>query len=74
MIEESKYCQDMIKKHFKIEFLMTNEDNEHFKNSIKCWICDNDYVDNDAKVIYHCYIENIEALYIEIVISILMKL
>ena len=74
MIEESKYCQDMIKKHFKIEFLMTKEDNEHFKNSIKCWICDNDHVDNDVKVIDYCHIENIEALYIEIVISILMKL
>ena len=32
---------------------MTIEDNEDFKNSTKCWICDNDYVDNDVKVIDH---------------------
>ena len=35
---------------------MTKEDNEDFKNSIKCGICDNDYVDNDVKVADHCYI------------------
>ena len=35
---------------------MTKEDHEDFKNSIKCWICDNDYVDNDAKVKDHCHI------------------
>ena len=23
---------------------MTNEDNENFKNSIKCWICDDSHV------------------------------
>ena len=35
---------------------MTNEDNEDFKNSSKCWICDNDYIDNDVKVRDHCHI------------------
>ena len=35
---------------------MTNEDIEDFKNSIKCWICDNDYVDNNVKVRDHCHI------------------
>ena len=30
---------------------MTKEDNEDFKNSTKCWICDNDYVDNDVLLI-----------------------
>ena len=28
---------------------MTKEDNENFKNSTKCWICDNDYTDNDVE-------------------------
>ena len=52
MIEESKYCSDVMKKHFtKIK-----EDNEIFKNSTKCWICDNDYIDNDVKVRDHCHI------------------
>ena len=35
---------------------MTEEDNEDFKNSTKCWICDNDYVDNDIKVKDKCHI------------------
>ena len=29
---------------------MTKEDDENFKNSTKCWICDNTYVDGDLKV------------------------
>ena len=28
---------------------MTKKDNEDFKNSTKCQICDNIYVDNDVK-------------------------
>ena len=35
---------------------MTKEDNEDFKNSTKCQICDNDYIDNDVKVKNHCHI------------------
>ena len=35
-----------MKKHFNKELVMTKEDKESFKNSIKCWICDNDYIDN----------------------------
>ena len=38
MIEESKYCSDVMKKKFNKELVMTNEDNENFKNSTKCWI------------------------------------
>ena len=35
---------------------MTKEDNENFKNSTACQICDNDYVDNDVKVRDQCHI------------------
>ena len=35
---------------------MTKEGNEEFQSSTKCWICDNDYVDNDVKVRNHCQI------------------
>ena len=35
---------------------MTKEDNENFKNSTKCWICENDYIDNDVKARHHCQI------------------
>ena len=47
-----------MKKYFNKEqdLLMTKEDNEDFENSTKCWICDNDYIDNDVKVRDHCHI------------------
>ena len=46
MIEESKYCSDVMKKPFNKELVM----NEDFGNSTKCWNCHNDYVNNDVKV------------------------
>ena len=56
---------------------MTNHDNKAFKNSTKCWICDNTYIDTDVKV-KDCWYdnekyrkENIESLHIKIVMSIL---
>ena len=45
-----------MKQHFKKELVRTKEENKDFKNSTKCWICDNDYVDNDVKVRGHCHI------------------
>ena len=56
MIEESKYCSDLIKKHFNKEPVMTKKDNGDFENSTKHWICGNDCVDNDVKVRDHCHI------------------
>ena len=50
MIKENKYCSDVIKKYFNKELVMSKEDNGNFKNSTKCQICDNDYVDNDVKI------------------------
>ena len=35
MIEESKYCSQVKKKHFDKD-LMPKEDNENFNNSTKC--------------------------------------
>ena len=55
VIEESKYCSDAMKKYFSKELVMTKEDNENFKNSSKCWICDIDYVNNDVKVRDNCH-------------------
>ena len=46
-------CSD--KKNNK-ELVTAKEDNEDFKNSSKCWICDNDYIDNDVKVRDSCHI------------------
>ena len=55
MIEESKYCCEVMRKYFNKELLMTKEGNKNFKNHTKYWICDNHYVDNDVKVRDHCY-------------------
>ena len=55
MIEESKYCSEVMKKYFNKELVITKEDNEDFKNTTKCWICDNAYVDNAVKVRHHCH-------------------
>ena len=35
---------------------MNKENNKDFKNSTKCQICYNDYINNDVKVRYHCHI------------------
>ena len=35
---------------------MTKKDIEDFKNSTKCWICDNINVEGDVKVNDHCHI------------------
>ena len=56
MIEESKYCSDVMKQHFNNELVMTKEDNEYFENCTKCWICDKDYIEADVKVRDHCHI------------------
>ena len=56
MIEDSKYCSDIIKIHFNKKLVMTKEDNEDCNNSFRCWFCDHAYVDNDVKVRDHCHI------------------
>ena len=56
MLEESKYCSDVRKKHFHKELAMTKKDKENFESSPKCWMCDNDYVGGNVKVWDHCNI------------------
>ena len=55
MIKENKCWSDVMKEHFNKELVKTKEDNRHFKNSSKCWISDNGYVDNSVKVRGHCH-------------------
>ena len=56
MIEETKYCSDLMIKHFSNELVMTKKDNEDFENCSKCWICDDEYIDGDVEVKDHCHI------------------
>ena len=63
-----------MKKHLNKESVITKEENEDFRNSTKCWISDNDYVENYVKVRDHCNITGKKegsALRIDIVILIL---
>ena len=36
IIEESKYCSDVMEKYFNKELLMTKQDVEDFENFFKC--------------------------------------
>ena len=66
MIEESKYWGDVMRKNFNKELAMTKLDNEDFKNSTKCWICDNNYIDMMLKLeIIVVSLRTIEAMHIE---------
>ena len=56
VIEESKYCSDVMKKQLNKELIMTEVDDKDFGNSTKCWICDNAYIDDDVKVRDHYHI------------------
>ena len=45
-----------MKKHFNKELVMTQEDNEDFENSTRCWVCDNYYIDSDVKLRDHYHV------------------
>ena len=51
---ESKYCSDVMKKHFDKELVMTKKDNEDFKNSNVCCFCNNHYIGDNVRD--HCHI------------------
>ena len=56
MVEESKYCSGMMKKHFNKEVVVTREDYGNFDSSTKCWICDNTFAEGNVKVRGHCQV------------------
>ena len=56
MIEKRKYCSDVIKNILTMNLWRNKEDNKDFENSPKCWICYNDYIDNEVKVRGHSHI------------------
>ena len=56
MIEGSKYCTHMMKKHSNKESMMFKEYDEGFQNSTEYWICGSVCVDDDVKVIDHYHI------------------
>ena len=80
MIEENKYCLNVMKKHFNKELLMTKEDNDDFKNYttvgsvtiiMMFMIMIMIVIMMLKQEIIVISLENIEALHIETVMSIL---
>ena len=45
----------MIKKHFNKNLVMSEEDEQRFQSSNKCWICDKLFDVGDNKVRDHCH-------------------
>ena len=53
MLEEFSYCKKVTKKHFKKNLIMTEEE-ENFRSSNICWMCEK--LIDDEKVRDHCHI------------------
>ena len=56
MLDEVKYCKNIMKKEFNKPLRMTKEDEEKFQKSDKCHICSKKFTDKDIKVRDHCHI------------------
>ena len=56
MLDEVKYCKNVIKKEFNKPLKMTKEDEKEFNKAEECHICNIKYNDDDIKVRDHCHI------------------
>ena len=56
MLEEVKYCKNIMKKEFNKQLIMTHNDELSFKLEQKCHICEESYKDKDIRVRDHCHI------------------
>ena len=56
MLEEYKYCKNIIKKHFNKNLIMSEEEEHLFQQSNSCWICKKLIDNDDEKVRDHCHV------------------
>ena len=56
ILNEYNYCRKVIKKHFNKNLIITAEEEERFKLSNICWICNKWFDVRDNKVRDHCHI------------------
>ena len=56
MLEEVKYCKNIIKYKFNKPLKMTDEDEINFKKSDSCHICNKKYINQDIIARDHCHI------------------
>ena len=55
MLEEVRYCKNVVKYKFNKPLVMTKNDEEEFKKANKCHICDKEYTKSDVRVRDHCH-------------------
>ena len=56
MLEEVKYCKNVIKDKFNKPLKMTDEDENKFRKADSCHICNKKYINKDIVVRDHCHI------------------
>ena len=56
MLEEVKYCKNIMKKEFNKPLIMEKDDETDFQKADKCHICDKQYTEKGIKVRDHCHI------------------
>ena len=56
MLEEVKYCKNIMKTKFNKKLVMTKEDIENFSKADECHICNKKYMKKDVIVRDHCHI------------------
>ena len=56
MLEEVKYCKNILKYKFNKPLKMTKEDEKNVTNANKCHICNKKYIHKDIIVRDHCHI------------------
>ena len=61
MLKEKEYCEEMKKKHFNKDMIMTKDDIINFKNATCCHICGIKYNPEDDQKLYgpvrdHCHV------------------
>ena len=55
VFEQQKYCIQIINKRFNKKFKMSIEDEDNYKNSNDCCICNGKIIKGKDKVRYYCY-------------------
>ena len=56
MLDEVKYCKEVMRRNFNKPLKMTDNDEFSFKLEQKCYICEESYKDKDVRVRDHCHI------------------
>ena len=59
MLEEVKYCKNIMKKEFNKPLRMTKDNEDKFQKAEECHICNKQYTEKDVRVRDHCHITGI---------------